>query len=123
MDAALSPLCEGRFVRVMDGFIPAIPICNRANPKARADEPRHHDRRQTEDDGQPAINELVLSITDDLKVVDAWTGEGTVTFPDSAINELSALAPVRNGADFRMGISYTVTDLQLLEDLTQRHAG
>lgn len=69
----------------------------------------------------PAINELVLSITDDLKVVDAWAGEGTVTFPDATGEELSALAPVRNGVGFRMGISYTVTDLQLLEDLTQRH--
>ena len=72
---------------------------------------------------QPAINELVLSITDDLKVVDAWAGEGMVTFPEAAGEELSALAPVRNGAGFRMGISYTVTDLQLLEDLTQRHTG
>jgi len=65
----------------------------------------------------------VLLITDDLKVVGAWAGEATVTFPDAAGEELSALAPVRNGAGFRVGISNTVTDLQLLEDLTQRHAG
>ncbi|SAL52887.1 hypothetical protein AWB69_05506 [Caballeronia udeis] len=113
----------------MGGFIRAIPIRNRANPKARPDDPRHHDRRQTEarrhtcQHDQPAINELVLSITDDLKVVDAWAGEGTVMFPDAAGEELSTLAPVRNGAGLRMCISYTVTDLQLLEDLTQRHAG
>ncbi|SOE87300.1 hypothetical protein SAMN05446935_7902 [Burkholderia sp. YR290] len=56
-------------------------------------------------------------------MVAAWAGEGTVTFPDAAGEKLSALAPVRNGAGFRMDISHTVTDLQLLEDLIQRHTG
>lgn len=72
---------------------------------------------------QPATDERVPTITNDRKVVDVWVGVGTVTFTDSASENLSALAPVRNGAGFCMDISYTVTDLQLIEDLMQRHTG
>ncbi|RFU48568.1 acetoacetate decarboxylase family protein [Paraburkholderia sp. DHOC27] len=69
---------------------------------------------------QPAVNELVLSVTDDLKLVDAWVGEGALSFPEAVGEELSALQPVRMGAGFRLGMSYSVTDLKLLDDLTHK---
>ena len=67
---------------------------------------------------KPAVNELVLSITDNLKIVEMWTGEGEVVLPENHGEELHMLAPVRTGLGFRCSMSYSVTDLKTLEDLS-----
>jgi hypothetical protein len=44
---------------------------------------------------KPAVNELVMSITDNLTVAGAWIGKGELNFPEVNGEELHALAPNR----------------------------
>jgi Acetoacetate decarboxylase (ADC) len=64
----------------------------------------------------PAVNELTMSITDKLSVADAWIGEGELNVPEAQGEELHALAPRRVASGFRYSLSYSVTDLKILED-------
>jgi acetoacetate decarboxylase len=66
---------------------------------------------------KPAVNELVMSLTDDLRIVELWTGQGEVNLPEAAGEELHALQPLRTGLGFRCSMSYSVTDLRMLERL------
>lgn len=66
--------------------------------------------------GAPAVDQLTLSLTDNLHIVDLWTGDAELRIPQVRGEELHALAPVRTGRGFRFGMSYTVTDLKILED-------
>jgi acetoacetate decarboxylase len=68
----------------------------------------HHDK--------PAVNELAMSITDNLTVADAWTGEGELALPEADGEELHALAPDRIEFGFRYSLSYSISDLMVLED-------
>jgi acetoacetate decarboxylase len=65
---------------------------------------------------KPAVNELVMSITDELTVVGAWIGKGELNFPEANGEELHALAPSRIESGFRYSLSYSVRDLKILED-------
>jgi Acetoacetate decarboxylase (ADC) len=65
---------------------------------------------------KPAVNELVMSITDDLTVVGAWIGKGELHFPEVSGEELHALAPQRIECGFRYSLSYSVSDLEILRD-------
>jgi acetoacetate decarboxylase len=69
---------------------------------------------------KPAVNELAMSITDNLTVADAWVGEGELNIPDAQGEELHALAPNRIESGFRYSLSYSVTDLRILEDHTRK---
>jgi acetoacetate decarboxylase len=69
---------------------------------------------------KPAVNELAMSITDDLTVVNAWVGEGELYLPEAKGEELHALAPKRIESGFRYSLAYSVTDLRILEDHTHR---
>ncbi|WP_179402801.1 acetoacetate decarboxylase family protein [Burkholderia guangdongensis] len=68
---------------------------------------------------KPAVDELVLSVTDNLTLADAWSGDAELLFPDVRGEEIHALGLVKVGAGFRFSLAYSVTDLQLLEDLTR----
>jgi hypothetical protein len=68
---------------------------------------------------KPAVNELTVSITDNLKLVELWRGEGQLSFPQVPGEELHALGPVKVGAGFRYGLSYSVTDLEIVRDFTK----
>jgi acetoacetate decarboxylase len=65
---------------------------------------------------RPAVNELAMSITDNLTVAGAWIGKGELNFPEANGEELSALAPKRIESGFRCSLSYSVSDLKILED-------
>jgi acetoacetate decarboxylase len=65
---------------------------------------------------KPAVNELAMSITDKLTVVGAWSGKGELNFPEANGEELDALAPNRIESGFRYSLSYSVSDLKILED-------
>lgn len=67
----------------------------------------------------PAVNELVLSIADNTKIADVWTGEAKLTFPVVEGEEISDLQPVRVGAGFRGSIACSVSDLKTLVDNTK----
>jgi hypothetical protein len=65
---------------------------------------------------KPAVNELAMSITDKLTVVGAWIGKGELNFPEANGEELHALAPNRIESGFRYSLSYSISDLRILED-------
>jgi hypothetical protein len=69
---------------------------------------------------KPAVDELAMSITDDLTVANAWVGEGQLYLPESKGEELYALAPRRVESGFRYSLAYSVTDLKILEDHTHK---
>jgi hypothetical protein len=76
---------------------------------------RYFPRLAASEQDHPAVNELVMSLTDNFRVVEMWTGEGDVHLPEVAGEEMHALAPVRMGLGFRCSMSYSVTDLKTLE--------
>ena len=65
---------------------------------------------------EPAINELTMSVTDNLTIAEAWTGTGELSFPEVPGEELHLLAPISVESGFRYSQSYSVTDLKILED-------
>ena len=65
---------------------------------------------------RPAVNELAMSITDHLTVTGAWIGKGELNFPEANGEELNALAPKKIESGFRYSLSYSVSDLKILED-------
>jgi acetoacetate decarboxylase len=65
---------------------------------------------------KPPVNQLTLSLTDNLRLVDLWSGDAEMRIPEVPGEEMHALAPVRVGRGFQFGMSYSVTDLKILED-------
>ena len=65
---------------------------------------------------KPAVNELAMLVTDNLTVAGAWLGKGELNFPEANGEELDALAPKRIESGFRYSLSYSVSDLKILED-------
>jgi acetoacetate decarboxylase len=76
---------------------------------------RYFPRLAADEQDKPAVNELVMSLTDDFRVVELWTGAGEVRLPEAAGEEMHTLAPVRTGLGFRCSMSYSVTDLRTLD--------
>ena len=68
---------------------------------------------------KPAVNELAMSVTDNLTVAEAWIGDAELRLPEVQGEELHALAPRRIESGFRFSLSYSVTDLKILEDHTK----
>src|SRR6202012_1886506 len=69
---------------------------------------------------KPAVNELAMSITDNLTVAQAWVGEAELKLPEANGEELPALAPRRTESGFRCSLSYSVSDLKILETMDRR---
>src|SRR3982074_2807924 len=67
---------------------------------------------------KPAVNELAMSITDNLTVTGAWIGKGELNFPETKGEELDPLAPKRIESGFRSSLSPSVSDLKILQDHT-----
>lgn len=66
---------------------------------------------------KPAVNELTLSLTDNLALVNLWVGDGEIYMPEARDEDVRLLRPVRIGRGFRYGLAYSVTDLKILKDL------
>ncbi|TGD97735.1 acetoacetate decarboxylase family protein [Methylobacterium nonmethylotrophicum] len=66
--------------------------------------------------GTPAVDELTLSLTDDLRIVDIWAGEAELRIPEVRGEDMYRLAPRRVGRGYRFGMAYSVTDLRILTD-------
>ena len=65
---------------------------------------------------KPAVNELAMSIIEKLTVAGIWIGKAELNFPEANGEELHSLAPKRIGSGFRYSLSYSVSDLKILED-------
>jgi acetoacetate decarboxylase len=77
----------------------------------------HTPRLAADKQDQPAVHELVENVPHDVKIEQAWIGEGFLTLPACRGEELSDLAPVRSGKGMRASLAYVVDDLKTLKDL------
>jgi hypothetical protein len=67
---------------------------------------------------KPPVDELTLSLTDDLAIVDVWAGTAELTIPEVRGEDMHSIAPSRIGRGYRLGMAYSVTDLRILKNLT-----
>jgi acetoacetate decarboxylase len=65
---------------------------------------------------KPAVDELTLSLTDNLAIVDVWAGSAELVIPEVQGEDLHSIAPLRIGRGYRLGMSYSVTDLRILKN-------
>jgi Acetoacetate decarboxylase (ADC) len=78
-----------------------------------------HTPRLSAANRKPAVHELVENVPHDIKVEQAWIGDGLLTLPVADGEEMSDLAPVRCGRGLRASMAYIVDDLKTLKDLNQ----
>jgi len=62
------------------------------------------------------IGPILRQLPDNLSVVDVWAGSAELTIPDVRGEDMHSLAPLRVGLGFRLGMSYSVTDLRILKN-------
>lgn len=67
---------------------------------------------------RPAVDELVRCVSDHLLTTNIWIGEGELDFPEAYGEELEVLGPIKVGRGYRFSFSYSVTDIEILADLT-----
>jgi hypothetical protein len=67
---------------------------------------------------EPAVDELVRCVSDHLLTTNIWIGEGKLNFPEAYGEELEMLGPLKVGRGYRFSFSYSVTDIEILADLT-----
>jgi acetoacetate decarboxylase len=77
----------------------------------------HFPRLAADKRGQPVVHELVENVPHDVKMEQAWIGEGLLKLPAADGEEISDLAPVRTGMGVRASMAYIVDDLKTLRDL------
>ena len=65
---------------------------------------------------KPAVDELTLSLTDNLAIVDVWAGSAELAIPEVQGEDLHSIAPLQIGRGYRLGMSYSVTDLRILKN-------
>jgi acetoacetate decarboxylase len=65
---------------------------------------------------KPPVDELTMSLTDNLAIVDVWAGSAELTIPPVHGEELHSIAPRRVGRGYRLGMAYSVTDLKILKN-------
>jgi acetoacetate decarboxylase len=79
----------------------------------------HVPRLAADKQGQPFVHELVENVPHDVKIEQAWIGEGLLKLPVVDAEEISDLAPLRTGKGVRASLAYIVDDLKTLKDLTK----
>jgi acetoacetate decarboxylase len=77
----------------------------------------HFPRLAADKQGQPVVHELVENVPRDLKIEQAWIGDGSLKLPVADGEEISDLAPLRTGKGVRASMAYIVDDLKTLQDL------
>lgn len=77
----------------------------------------HFPRLAADQQDKPPIHELVENIPPDVKIEQAWIGQGSLALPVCKGEEFSDLAPLRCGKGVRASMAYVVDDLKTLKDL------
>ena len=72
---------------------------------------------------KPAIDELTMGVNDHLTVIDTWVGSADLIFPEVPGEELHFFEPKRMGSGYRFSMSFSISDLEILEDLTAAPRG
>jgi hypothetical protein len=65
---------------------------------------------------KPSVDELTMSLTDNLAIVDVWTGSAELKLPEVDGEDMHLIAPLRVGRGYRLGMAYSVTDLRILKN-------
>ena len=65
---------------------------------------------------RPPVNELTMSLTDNLAIVDVWAGSAELRMPEVQGEEMHLIAPLRVGRGYHLGMAYSVTDLRILKN-------
>ena len=76
---------------------------------------RYFPQLATDRQTRPAVDELTLSLTDDLAIVDVWAGSAELRIPEVQGEEMHLIAPLRVWRGYRLGMAYSVTDLRILK--------
>ena len=79
---------------------------------------RYFPRLEKDKRNAPAVHELTLSMTENLRMADLWIGDAELSFFEARGEEMHGLAPLRVGSGFRYSIAYSVTDTRVLADFT-----
>jgi acetoacetate decarboxylase len=79
---------------------------------------RYFPRLSTGMHDKPAVDELVRCVSDRLQITNIWIGDGDLNFPEAYGEELEMLGPLKVGRGYRFSFSYSVTDVEVLADLT-----
>ena len=66
--------------------------------------------------GKPPVDELTMSLTDNLAIVDVWAGSAELRIPEVQGEDMHLIAPLRVGRGYRLGMAYSVTDLRILQN-------
>jgi hypothetical protein len=67
---------------------------------------------------KPAVDELVRCVSDHLMITNIRIGGGELSFPEAYGEELELLGPLKVGRGCMFSFSYSVTDIEILADLT-----
>jgi acetoacetate decarboxylase len=65
---------------------------------------------------KPPVDELTMSLTDNLAIVDVWAGSAELQIPEVQGEDMHLIAPLRVGRGYRLGMAYSVTDLRILKN-------
>jgi Acetoacetate decarboxylase (ADC) len=65
---------------------------------------------------KPPVDELTMSLTDNLAIVDVWAGSAELRIPEVQGEDMHLIAPLRVGRGYRLGMAYSVTDLRILKN-------
>ena len=65
---------------------------------------------------KPPVDELTMSLTDELSIVDVWAGSAELRIPEVQGEDMHMIAPRRVGRGYRLGMAYSVTDLRILRN-------
>ncbi len=68
---------------------------------------------------KPVVHELVENVPHDVRIEQAWIGEGSLRLPVCRGEEISDLTPIRCGNGIRASLAYVVDDLKTLKDLRE----
>lgn len=67
---------------------------------------------------KPAVDELVRCMMENFLISNLWVGEGELSFPEAHGEELDMLGPIKVGRGFRFSFSCSISDCEILADLT-----
>jgi hypothetical protein len=67
---------------------------------------------------KPVVDELVLCAMDNILITDGWIGSGELSFPEAHGEELDMLGPIKVGRGYRFTLSFSVSDSEILKDMT-----
>jgi hypothetical protein len=65
---------------------------------------------------KPAVDELTMSLTDELAIVDVWAASAELRMPEVQGEDMHMIAPRRVGRGYRLGMAYSVDDLRILKN-------